>query len=247
MDADQRLLTANDSRPVEAVIFDLDDTLYDQREYLAGAWEAVAEAAGEQGADSGSLLICLNEVADEGSGRGKIIDRALLRCGAKNIEVAPLVATFLDYRPERLSFFPGVATMLAELNQAAIPVAVVTDGALATQEAKIAALGLRKYVNVIVMSDSFGREFRKPHPRPMLAALAGLGVAAGSAVVVGDRPDKDVAAATAAGIRAIRVRTGEYATAADEPGTWRRAQTAVAAIDDLIVAGLLVSSVRSWS
>ena len=82
-----------------------------------------------------------------------------------------------------------------------------------------------------VFSDGWGREFRKPHPRPFRTALALLGVDAAEAVMIGDRPDKDVAGATGAGLRAVRVGTGEYAERPDHPDTWFRTDTFAAAVD----------------
>jgi FMN phosphatase YigB (HAD superfamily) len=79
-----------------------------------------------------------------------------------------------------------------------------------------------------------GRRHRKPSPVPLLAALVGLGVDPRDAVYVGDRPDKDVAAAAATGMRAIRVRTGEYADRPDDPQPWATAPDAVAAVTGLL-------------
>lgn len=224
---------------VTAVIFDLDDTLFDQRDYLAGAWKAVAAAAVEQGLPEREFLVELQEVAREGSARGRIIDRALLRCGAGDVDVEPLVAAFLGFRPERLPLYPGVASTLTRLRASGVRTAVVTDGAVESQLAKIDALGLRELVDVIVLSDELGRQFRKPDPAPMVDALRKLGVERAAAVVIGDRPDKDIAGAIAAGIRPIRVRTGEYRDQPDIAGTWQTAANAVDAIAGLARDGLV--------
>ena len=48
--------------------------------------------------------------------------------------------------------------------------------------------------------------------------------------MIGDRPEKDVAGALAAGIRAIRVTTGEYSDRPDHPATWLCVDTFVDAM-----------------
>jgi len=195
---------------IRAVLFDLDDTLYDQRAWLAWAWETVAGAATAYGVPPGELAAALGEIAAEGSDRGRIIDRALERVGWAGVPVEPLVRAFRSHAPGRLSCFPGVPAALAQL-RARCPIGLVTDGDPGIQRAKLAALGLGDAFDVVVLSDELGRHYRKSHPAPFQAALGALGVGPGEALFVGDRPDKDVAGAAAAGVACIRVLTGEYA------------------------------------
>lgn len=204
--------------PIAAVLCDLDDTLFPQADWLDGAWRAVAEAAAGQGVPQGPFLKALHEIAAEGSARGGIIDRALAAVDVQ-IPVADLVAVFKAYRAPRLELYPGAAQALAALRERA-PIAVITDGDPGIQEGKLASLGLLDAVDQVVISDRLGREFRKPHPKPFLHALAALGVEPQFAVCIGDRPDKDVAGASALGIRAVRVRTGEYAGMPDTVAPW---------------------------
>ena len=142
-----------------------------------------------------------------------------------NAELVPeLVAAFHAVRPQQLTPFPGVPAALREL-RSLVPVAVVTDGAVAGQRAKLSALGLDDAFDAVVLGDGWGRAFRKPHPRPFRTALALLGVEAADAVMIGDRPDKDIAGAARVGVRGIRVRTGEYRSRPDHPGTWLSVRT----------------------
>lgn len=205
--------------PITAVLCDLDDTLFPQADWLAGAWTAVADAASRHGVAREPFLAALHEIAAAGSARGGIIDRAIAAVGA-DVSVLELVAAFQSYRAPRLDPYPGAAQALAAL-RARVPIAVITDGDPGVQEGKMASLGLLDAVDCVIVSDRFGREHRKPHPEPFRRALAALGVVAPHhAVCIGDRPDKDIAGATALGIRAIRVRTGEYAHVPDNVEPW---------------------------
>jgi putative hydrolase of the HAD superfamily len=85
--------------------------------------------------------------------------------------------------------------------------------------------------DVVVLSDTLGRECRKPHPAPFRAALDLLEVDVDAAVFVGDRPDKDVMGAVGVGMRVVRVRTGEYRAQPDLVGTWASVPDVVAAIE----------------
>jgi len=222
--------------PVTGVTVDLDDTLYPQAAWLDGAWRAVAATGGRHGVDPVRLLAALRSVAAEGSDRGRIIDRSLALVGGAGLPVAPLAAAFAQHAPEHLDCYPGVREALGRL-RAQVPVVVVTDGAPAGQRAKLRALGLEGAVDAVVISDEIGgRRARKPDPRPFRAALRALDAEPGQAVHVGDRPAKDVIGAAAAGMRAVRVRTGEYAGVPDDPAhpAWRTVDSFVAAVDAVL-------------
>jgi len=209
---------------ITAVLCDLDDTLYPQSAWLAGAWNAVATRAAEAyDVSRYELLAVLNGVAAEGSDRGRIIDRALAAVGRRDVPIVPLLDAFRRHAPAELTMYSGVREALAEL-RSCVRIAVVTDGEPAIQRAKVQALGLE--VDAVVYSDELGRDRRKPHPLPFDPALAAVGARATDAVFVGDRPGKDIAGAAGVGMRTVRVLTGEHAPAPDDPPAWRVAANA---------------------
>jgi putative hydrolase of the HAD superfamily len=210
---------------ISAVVFDLDDTLFEQRSWLDGAWRVVADAVPPQ---RDELLAALVEIAAEGSDRGRIIDRALERIGALDVAVAPLVDAFRRHAPLSLPLARGAIEGLRELRRV-VPVGLVTDGDPVIQRAKLVALDVVDELDAIVISDELGRDLRKPHPAAFVQAAAVLGVPVSACVYVGDRPSKDVAGARAAGYAGcVRVRTGEHAAEAD--------LSCIIAVDDLEAA-----------
>ncbi|WP_190276639.1 HAD family hydrolase [Catenulispora acidiphila] len=222
---------------VEAILCDLDDTLYPQAAWLDGAWSAVAAAGARWGVEERAFLAALRADAAVGSARGGIIDRALVDVGVGGGAelVAELLAAFRAYRPVRLEPYPGVREALVRLRVAGVRLAVVTDGDVEVQAWKVRALGLSAFFECVVVSDALGgRGVRKPSAVPFLAAVEGLGVRPERCVVVGDRPEKDVMGALGADIRAVRVKTGEYRQVADVAGTWHTAADFPAAVDWLL-------------
>lgn len=210
-------------RPL-GVVVDLDDTLYPQSDYLAGAAAAVARAAAERGLDGGTVHRALLAELAAASDAGGTIDRALVAAGVARPDlpryVPALVSAFTTHTPERLTCYPGVESALRRL-RAVAPLACLTDGNPSIQEAKLGATKLRALLPVVVITDSLGgREARKPHPRGLLEVGERLGIPAHRLLVIGDRPSKDVAVAAAVGARAIRIRQGEYSQAPDEPAAW---------------------------
>lgn len=207
------------------VVVDLDDTLYPQADYLAGAAAAVGEAATAAGLDGAVVEAALTVQLAAGSDAGGTIDRALLAAGVPSSAVPDLVpglvSAFVDHVPGRLLPYPGVPDALRAL-AAAGPLACLTDGRPAIQRAKLTATGLADLLPVVVVTDELGgRAARKPAPDGLLEVARLLGVPAARLLVIGDRPGKDVAVAAAVGARAVRIRQGEYAAAPDVPRSWR--------------------------
>ena len=221
------------SQTIRAVCFDLDDTLYPQAAWLAGAWDAVAKTASRSGVDEVGLRGALDACAAQGSDGGRIIDRALALVGAHRVEVEPLVESFRSYAPEHLDLYEGAGEALTRI-AACVPLGLISDGDPQIQRTKMRALGIERLFSVMVWSDDHGREHRKPDPLPFQVAVEALGVPAANVVYVGDRPAKDVAGAVAAGLAAIRVRTGEWAASDDDPRAEQSCADVVEAIDALI-------------
>jgi putative hydrolase of the HAD superfamily len=217
---------------VQAVLFDLDDTLFPHDAWSDGIWDALAQAAAAHGVEPAALLRSLRAATASDVDGIEAIERALVCADDAGISVAPVLEVLHRFRSPTLEPFPWVPHALARLRRD-VPLALVTDGEPRVQRGKLEALGLGDAFDVVVFSDELGREFRKPHPMPFRLALSRLGVAPEHVVMVGDRPDRDVAGAAAAGIRAIRVRSGAHAYARDLPGTWRTLPDVLAAIDVL--------------
>lgn len=202
-----------------AVVVDLDDTLYPQDAYLTGAARATTAAAANHGICPAAFFAALSSELTRGSARGRTINRALLAVGKPAVPavLSALVDAFVEYEPEHLELYEGVARSLATLRRLR-PLACLTDGRPRGQRAKLAALGLEDAFDLVLVSDALGgRAARKPAPVGLLAIAEHFGVAPSRLLVIGDRPEKDVAAAAAVGARAIRIRQGEYANAPDDP------------------------------
>ncbi|MCP3988331.1 MAG: HAD family hydrolase [Actinomycetia bacterium] len=216
------------------MLFDLDDTLYLQEEWLSGAWVTVAEAAHAlYHTDPGEVGSALRHIASSGTDRGRIIDRAMAKIGRPEVDTGPLVEAFRGHHSDTLTLDPETGALLDRLG-AVLPIGLITDGDPTIQHGKLTSLGLTRVFDTIVCSDELGRQYRKPHPLSFLVAARQLGVSPSRVAFVGDRPEKDIAGAAAVGMTTIRVRTGEYADRPDDPAPWRSVADAKAAIRMLL-------------
>lgn len=195
----------------QTIIFDLDDTLYPERQYVLSGFLAVARWAEDNlGIAAQAGLAELRRLFDQGV-RGDTFDRWLAYHGqTEEIPIARLVNVYRNHEPE-LTPFPEARRILDSL-RGPYRLGLLSDGHLAVQRRKLEALGLAHYFQAVVFSDEMGRAFWKPSTVPFKRVLRELQTAAAAAIYVGDNPTKDFVAARSLGMRAVRVRRddGEY-------------------------------------
>ena len=130
---------------------------------------------------------------------------------------------------EATTLFPGMSAVLEHLEGAAIPWGVVTNKPTRLTEPLLGALGLLVRCACVVSGDTLAE--RKPHPRPLLHALAMIPASPAAAIYVGDA-ERDIAAGRAAGMRTIAATYG-YIPPGQDPSAWG-ADHRIARPDDLL-------------
>src|SRR4029077_8046466 len=100
-------------------------------------------------------------------------------------------------RIERVELFPEALPVLRELH-GRYKMAIITNGFAETHEAKIARLEISRFFDTVILAGEM--HLAKPDPAIFRHAMSTLGVTAAESVMVGDRFDRDIAGAHAAGI-----------------------------------------------
>ena len=186
------------------VAFDLDDTLYLERDYIrsgfgvVGQW-ATAELGVKHFAERAWALF-------EQGRRGTIFNEVLQALGRfpEPALISKMVDIYRSHEPH-ISLLPDAAECLRSLQGHAV-IGVVTDGPVVSQRAKFRTLRLTEYCSLAVFTDQWGKEFYKPHLRgfELLQIRARRGDLAFT--YIGDNPMKDFAGPRALGWDTIRVR-----------------------------------------
>ena len=186
------------------VVFDLDDTLYLERDYARSGFRAVGEWCAEQLGLKG-IQEQAQALFDQGR-RGDIFDAALDRLGVRHNAgtVSAMVQIFREHAPH-IKLLPDAVECLARL-QDRVYLGLLTDGNPVSQWAKIDALGLRDRFDTTVITGEWGIEFFKPHVRGYRYLESQSGACSGRFVYVADNPSKDFFAPRTLGWNAIRVR-----------------------------------------
>jgi len=217
----------------QAVIFDLDDTLYAERDYVESGMRAVAAwAERELGLPAERSFGELFTLFQEGI-RGDTFNRWLLGHDFDADEWAPaMVRAYRNHAPQ-IRLYPEVADLLRSLD-CRHRLGIVTDGYLAVQRRKVAALGLDELVDTVVYSDRWGRAAWKPSRRPFCEVLARLGAEPARSVYVADNPAKDFFGPRRLGMTAIRIRHAAGLHCRSEPPTpEHRPHLEIARLEDL--------------
>ena len=189
----------------DALVFDLDDTLYPERQYVRSGMWAVSEWV-EANLDFAAYdcyeeLCALEETAEP----GRVFDRWIQLHGLRPDDwVGAMVTVYRRHAPE-IRPYPEVQLELERL-AAGFRLGLVSDGYQEAQEKKWTALKLAPYFEAVVFSDKLGRENWKPSPLPFRTVIERLGVRAERAVYIGDNPYKDFLGARAIGMQTIRMR-----------------------------------------
>lgn len=200
--------------PITLVAFDLDDTLYPEREFVRSGFRVVSDYLVRRGIVDRPLFGALEAAFDAGV-RGDTFNRVLEAAGVR--PDPDLIGTLVDvYRSHRSEFGvvrPAIQLAvdarcaLGDLRRRDLRLGLVSDGPLAAQEAKVEVLDLGRRFDAVVLTDTWGPAFWKPHPRGFRELAERLGVPPAGCVYVADNPAKDFAGPAAAGWRpSVRVR-----------------------------------------
>lgn len=193
----------------EAVLFDVDDTLYEVAELVTQSWRVNAGSLADLGLDVEGLVAAYDQHRYRRT-TPDALARALQHVGHATTLAESVHNIAQGYIPTRLAAYAGVTDLLATLRASGVRTGVVTNGEPDRQLAKLDALGLGGAFDVVVVCDGT-RVPCKPHPAGFQAALAALDVPASRALMVGDRIDYDIIPALELGMHAVRIRLGNHA------------------------------------
>jgi HAD superfamily hydrolase (TIGR01549 family) len=203
------------NRVLRAILFDLDDTLFDHRlcartalATLHDAYDALRrrpfaeiERLHTAFLEQFHVRVMSGELPLEQARQERF--RRLFEAIGESPRAEVVVEAAETYRGGYLRIrrpISGAAALLAAIKRRT-QVGIVSNNLLEEQQNKLRECALDRYVDVLVVSEEAGMS--KPDPRIFQIALERLGCRADEVVMVGDSWAADVVGATAAGIRPI--------------------------------------------
>ncbi|MGW1340260.1 HAD family hydrolase [Kribbella sp. NPDC002412] len=199
---------------MKAVVFDLDNTLFD---HTASTTAALHGWVPELGGTPSDELVAQwfvveernfnqwlsGEVSHQGQRRGRLRDfLPLLGHPVPELddELDLIYSGYLRHYQASWTAFPDAEPALEVARSNGFRIGVLTNGSTKQQNAKLAAIGLAHLVDVVCTSESLG--VSKPHPQAYLQTCRALGVEPADTVMIGDNLELDVLAARQAGLAA---------------------------------------------
>ncbi len=205
------------SKSIRAVVFDLDDTLYPESQYVRSGYRAVAahlqEKLNRQEPFDDWLWSRFQAGKTQGAFDALSEQFALSLTGG---QIQELIGVYREHTPE-IELYPGVAEMLPQLHRR-WKLALLSDGFLPAQRLKVAALGIEQFFDAIVLTDQMGRDAWKPSPLGFEAIRTKLDAPHETCAYVADNPAKDFIAPNELGWLTIQwVRDGQIHAAKPAP------------------------------
>lgn len=167
------------------VVFDLDDTLYKEQDFVHSAFRAIANALSNKGIDASEAYRVMEDAFSESRNP---ID-AILANYPSSIGEEQLVDIYRNHEPN-ISLDEETISVLSELQSLRHELALITDGRSRSQRNKIAALGLERYMPASHMYISEETGADKSHPDNFVAVQRRY-PREKHYVYVGDNPAKD--------------------------------------------------------
>ncbi len=217
---------------IQAVVFDLDDTLYAERDYVRSGYRAVARRLHE--------TLVRDEAFDEWLWRrfqaglaGGAFDalNEHFQLGLDTESIVELVGEYRTHKPD-IHPRPRAVELLARLGSRC-KLGLLSDGFLPAQRFKLDALHLAPMLDAVVFTEEMGRQFWKPAPDAFEAIRAALDVPHEACAYVGDNPGKDFVAPNRLGWRSVQLLCPGQVHSANTSPEGGAPQTVIASLDEL--------------
>lgn len=189
------------------LVFDLDDTLYDEQTYVRSGFRSVAKFLWStyRIPIEGSYLVMNAKLAE---GRDKVFDQLLMYYNIYSKKlVRECLSVYRKHQPD-IRLYSAASDCLERFKD--IHQYIVTDGNKLVQANKLKALGLPEKMKNCFITRRYGIKNEKPSPYCFLKICELEKVRPHEVVYIADNPHKDFVGIKPLGFKTVRVRQGAY-------------------------------------
>jgi len=188
---------------IKAIVFDMDDTLYEEQDYVVSGFKAVDEYVSRWLGIDGFYDIAVEMFRSDN--KQMIFNRTLDRLEVEYDDrlIADLVDHYRCHYPD-IRLLDDARWVLEQLHDD-VKIALISDGYLSAQRQKVAALNLSRRFDYILLTDELGRENWKPNPLPYQTVSRKLHIPHHECMYIGDNVMKDFISANKLGWTTVHV------------------------------------------
>lgn len=192
---------------IKAIIFDLDDTLISEDEYIRSGYQYIGKLLEKkyQLSDASEELYQLYTESSKNV-FNRYFEKHNIQYEKKDI--IDLVQEYRNHKP-KIHFFDDVIPTLLELRNRGFKLGIISDGYLETQRNKAEVLNLHQWFDKIIFTEELGREYWKPHPKAFEMMKEFFDVGFDEMMYIGDNPEKDFYIGSVYPVTTVRINRGD--------------------------------------
>jgi len=190
------------------LVFDLDDTLYNEHDYVMSGFLAVANFLQERkGLKANKIFEEMKEILRE-SGRGLSFDTFLKNNQIYSKKLVKECLHIYRHHLPQIEIYPDAKRLIERYKDQSL--FIVTDGHKIVQENKIKALNLNDKMEHCYLTNRYGNTNAKPSPYCFLLICKKKQLSPRDVVYIADNPYKDFVGLKTLGFQTIRILRGHY-------------------------------------
>lgn len=183
---------------VRGVIFDLDDTLFDQKDWIFRKLVLTWEREHATLPDRKRFLTLAMRIVEEGN-RSKLFDSLCEELDLKMTDKDRLIDTYRCVQPDGCRVYQDTLPCLIQLRRLGYKLGLITDNPPATQKEKLEKCGFKGYFDEILLTGEFNLSKPDPHTFQIIAFHLNLDL--NDLVMVGDNLFRDIQGALDSGFK----------------------------------------------
>jgi putative hydrolase of the HAD superfamily len=188
---------------IEAILFDLDDTLYNEVDFVRSGFKGVAKYLSKKN-NCSQNLVYQELISNFKRGIRKNNFNVLLeKFNGDQEDLKNLIEIYRFHMP-KISLCNDSKDTLSYLKNY-YKLGLITDGHIATQQHKIDALRVNSFFDCIIIND-ITKGVDKSAEEPFIQLIKSLNVSPNKTIFIGDNPQKDFIIPKKLGIFTIRIK-----------------------------------------
>ena len=189
------------------LFIDLDDTLFEEIEYVKSGFIEVSKYIADLNGIDGDEIFNQMMYQFNKYGRTGAFNRVMSHFELEYPSISDMIIKYREHRPN-IQTYDGVYDSIMRLKSVFDNIFLVTDGIVSVQKNKVSALGLEKYVDGVIYCMEYNS------PKPSITSIEqyteNIPFDKSKSKMVGDDPFCDIECAYKLGIGVVRVLTGRF-------------------------------------